>query len=77
MGNGLRMICKIYGGLKFKNPDGHEDAYIWDYQNDKPVLLSEINKRKDAEKELKRLERNKWMKLKKEIETDLFDHAKF
>ena len=50
---GLRMICKMYGGMKV-----NDLTYIWDYVADEPVLEKEIpvgSKRRKAS-EIKRAE---------------------
>jgi hypothetical protein len=51
MGNGLKMLCKLYGGLRVTGPKGKIVEYIWDYKNDCAVNVDEIKQRvKDVKK---------------------------
>ncbi len=71
MGNGLRMICKIYGGITFKGADGKVDRWVWDYARDEPRLASEMKAEEKAASE-----RRKWARVKAATEAkkqgDLF-----
>jgi len=63
--SGLRMICKHYGGMIFREANGKEVRYIWDYKRDMPVLESEMIADKKAYAESERL---KWMRIKAEVD---------
>lgn len=60
---GLRMICKRYGGMVFREANGKEIRYIWDYKRDMPVLESEMIADKKAYAES---EKAKWMRIREE-----------
>lgn len=60
---GLRMICKMYGGMRVS--DGKETVeWIWDYAQDKPVRKDEYERDKKARAAS---ERAKWMAHKKRM----------
>ena len=42
MGNGIKTLCKIYGGIKF-TVDGKTTEYVWDYTQDRARLKSEMD----------------------------------
>lgn len=62
---GLRMICKIYGGLVFRDRHGNVVEYVWDYARDEPRLKSEMDADAKAASE-----RAKWEKHREKIEKD-------
>ena len=35
--SGLKMICKIYGGLICSDSNGNRVEYVWDYKRDRAV----------------------------------------
>lgn len=39
--SGLRMICKLYGGMKITQ-NGKTVNYVWDYAGDEPVPDTEM-----------------------------------
>ena len=53
---GLRMICKMYGGMTINGVE-----WIWDYHKDEPRLKKEMTK-----EELKLSEKAKWTAIVKE-----------
>ena len=59
---GIRRICKMYGGMKFKGEDGKEIEYMWDYAKDEPRLKSEMTK-----EEIKASEKAKWGIIEKQL----------
>lgn len=60
---GLRMICKLYGGLKFTDKAGNVIEYVWDYARDEARLKSDM----DAEA-ISASERAKWKRYIEKIE---------
>jgi hypothetical protein len=48
---GLARLCKIYGSIKFKDKDGNEIVWLYDYANDKPRLKTEMTKEEIAASE--------------------------
>ena len=52
---GIARICKQYGGIVIDDKD-----YVYDYENDKPVLRSTLS---DSEK--RRIDRAKWERIQK------------
>lgn len=65
--SGLRMICKIYGGLVIRQ-NGREVRYVWDYDRDEPVREEELRNRE----RLAKSERAKWRRVMKEAQGGLF-----
>jgi hypothetical protein len=43
---GLAKICKLYGQMTVTDEHGKKVTWVYDYDQDKPVLKSEINKPK-------------------------------
>ena len=39
--SGLKRICKRHGSITVIDSKGKKSEWIWDYKNDKPVLMSE------------------------------------
>jgi hypothetical protein len=39
---GLARLCKMYGGMKFKDRHGKEVVYVWDYVRDEPRRKDEM-----------------------------------
>lgn len=68
---GLRMICKLCGGLKFKDREGNVIEYVWDYARDEPRRKSDMDAEAKAASE-----RAKWKrhieKIEKAKQGDLF-----
>lgn len=62
---GLRKICKVYGGIRFKGADGKIVEWVWDYVRDEPRLKSDM----DAEA-ASASERAKWKRIADKIERD-------
>lgn len=62
---GLRMICKLMGGIRFKDRHGKVVEYVWDYARDEPRLKSEMDAEAKAASE-----RAKWQKHLARIEKD-------
>jgi major membrane immunogen (membrane-anchored lipoprotein) len=48
---GLARLCKIHGSVKFKDKDGKEIIWLYDYANDEPRLKSEMTKEEIAASE--------------------------
>lgn len=57
---GLKVLCKLYGGIKFKDKNGKEVVWVWDYAKDEPRLEDEI-----TQDEKIASERAKWEAMKK------------
>lgn len=57
---GLARMCRMYGGMKFKDKDGKEVIWLWDYKKEIPRLESEMTKREIKEKE-------KWLKIDQQL----------
>jgi hypothetical protein len=76
MGAGLRMICKAYGGIRFRGADGKVTEYIWDYKNDRPVNVEDLKalaKKDKEDRKAERIERKKRIEeyMKKQTTLDL------
>ena len=54
---GLRRICKLYGGMKFKGADGKTVEWVWDYVRDEPRLKSDMDKEARAASERRKYEK--------------------
>lgn len=48
---GLARICKMCGGMKFKDKDGNVVEWIYDYARDEPRLKEEMTKEEMAASE--------------------------
>ena len=59
---GLARLCRMYGRMKFKDKDGKEVMWLWDYKNEKPRLESEMTK-----EEIRESEKVKWGKIKEQF----------
>ena len=59
---GLSRLCRMYGRMKFKDKDGKEVMWLWDYKNEKPRLESEMTKEEIGESE-----KVKWGKIKEQF----------
>lgn len=64
MGDGLKMICKTYGGMTFRDNRGNTVEYAWDYDADEPVLRGEMP---DGSERWKASERARWTKLQGDL----------
>ena len=58
---GLAKICRAYGSMKFKDNNGKEVIWLWDYKNEKPRLESEMSK-----DEIEESEKARWKKFKEQ-----------
>lgn len=59
---GLKMICKLCGGLRVKDEKGNVVEYVWDYKNDRAVTKAELTAERKAASE-----KAKWEKIQAEI----------
>ena len=55
---GLARVCKYYGRLRARGPDGKSVMWVWDYVADKAVHESEMP---EGSERLKASERARWM----------------
>lgn len=61
---GLARLCKLYGKMVFKDKNGKETVYVYDYVNDKPRIEGEMTKEEWAASE-----KAKWETVKSELKT--------
>jgi hypothetical protein len=59
---GIQKICRMYGRMKLKGPNGEDEMWLWDYVNEKARPEKEMTK-----EEIAASEKAKWMQVKKEL----------
>lgn len=64
--SGLRMICKMYGGMTVKDANGKTIKYVWDYEKDEPVKESDLKDRAKQLRAIKKSEKIKQEQYKKD-----------